>query len=69
METQVTRGSVERFFIDMKGLEEFTGMGKSWLWPRVVAGEIPSVKLGTRRLFPVGGIRQWAEQQCAEQSA
>jgi predicted DNA-binding transcriptional regulator AlpA len=68
MDAVKVRDGVERYFLDMRGLEEFTCMHKSWLWPRVVSGEIPSVKLGARRLFPLEQVREWAERQCTEQA-
>jgi excisionase family DNA binding protein len=40
------------------------GVSKSFLYPRVMSGEIPSFKCGTRRLVPVEGLRRWIEQQC-----
>ena len=40
---------------------EATGIQRSLLYDLVRRGQIPTRKLGRRRLFPVEGLRRWAE--------
>jgi excisionase family DNA binding protein len=45
------------------------GVSKSFLYPRVMSGEVPSYKCGSRRLVPVEGLRRWIERQAVEGTA
>lgn len=43
-----------------------TGIGRSFLYERLAAGEIRSVKAGRRRLVDVVSLEQWAKSLPAE---
>lgn len=41
------------------------GVSRAAIYPLVMAGQIPSLKLGSRRLVLVSGLREWAEREAA----
>lgn len=41
----------------------YVGLGRTKFGELVRSGQIPSVKIGTRRLFVVSALDRWLEQQ------
>lgn len=56
-------------FISVPTAARLLGIGRSTLWRRVWAGEVPSTKLGTSRRLPVAYIRDLVEQAQSERRA
>jgi Helix-turn-helix domain len=56
-------------FIRCAAAQEFTGLGRSKLLDLAYRGDIPSVKCGRCRLFPVAGLRAWADKLMQSQEA
>ena len=38
------------------------GISRAALYPLVLSGEVPSFKVGARRLIPTKGLREWVER-------
>lgn len=57
MHDSVTR--LEPLAVDIPKACRLTGLGRSKLYELLSAGEIPSVKVGKRRVVPVASLRQW----------
>ena len=41
------------------------GLGRDVTYRLVMSGEVPSFKVGARRLIPVAGLREYVERQTA----
>ena len=54
---------MERRFYTIKDLSEILGVSYFWLKKRVKTGEIPSYKIGGKRLFKKAEIEQWIESR------
>jgi len=54
---------MERRFYTIKDLSEILGVSDFWLKKRVKTGEIPSYKIGGKRLFKKAEVEQWIEAQ------
>lgn len=50
----------ERIAVDVETAAEMIGVSRACLYPLVMAGDIPSFKIGRRRLVSVAGLREWA---------
>jgi len=50
---------LEPLAVDIAEACRLTGLGRSKLYQLMSAGEIPSVKIGKRRVVPVDSLRQW----------
>jgi len=50
---------LEPLAVDIPEACRLTGLGRSKLYELLSAGEIPSVKVGKRRVVPVASLRQW----------
>lgn len=57
----------ERIAVDVETAAEMLGISRAALYPLVMAGDVPSFKVGRRRLVPVGRLREWAA--CRTESA
>lgn len=57
MRDSITR--LEPLAVDIPEACRLTGLGRSKLYELLSAGEIPSVKVGKRRVVPVASLRQW----------
>ncbi len=44
------------------------GVGRSTVFRLIADGELPSVRIGRRRLVPVDGVRDYAARLAAEQT-
>lgn len=53
----------ERIAVDVETAADMLGISRAALYPLVMAGEIPSFKVGRRRLVPVDRLRAWADRQ------
>jgi excisionase family DNA binding protein len=58
-----------KLFYTVDEATEVTGIRRTLLNALVRRGEIPSRKLGRRRLFPVSALEQWAESRDAADDA
>jgi excisionase family DNA binding protein len=50
---------LEPLAVDIPEACRLTGLGRSKLYELLSAGDIPSVKIGKRRVVPVASLRQW----------
>lgn len=44
-------------------------IGRSTLYELIASGDVPAVKIGSRRLLPVAGLRAYVARLAAEQPA
>ena len=49
----------ERLLLSLKEAQSMTGLGRSTVLKMAHSGQIPSVKIGRRRLFPADKLRIW----------
>ena len=57
----------DRLAVCIEDAAELVGLGRDTLYRLLlVTGEIPSFKVGGRRLVPVAGLREWVERQTGE---
>ena len=54
--------------VDLKTAAELLGISRKNLWSRARSGEIPSLKVGARRLFSRVALTDWIAAQIAAQS-
>ena len=54
---------VERLSYSVPEAARVLGVGTALLWRLVKRGEIPSVKLGSRRIIPVDQLRTWLSER------
>ena len=47
---------------DIKEVERFTGLPRSWLYAKAAAGEIPHLKLGKYLRFRLSEVEAWLAQ-------
>lgn len=52
-----------RIAVDVDTAAEMLGISRGALYPLVMAGDVPSFKIGRRRLVPVEALRSWAAGQ------
>jgi excisionase family DNA binding protein len=57
---------MERRFYTSKEIAEILGVSEIWVWRRVRSKELPSYKIGGRRLFKIEEIERWIESQKEE---
>ncbi len=60
---------MDRQFYTSKELSELLGVSGLWISRRVKAGEIPSYKIGGKRLFKREEIEQWIDSQRDKEKA
>jgi excisionase family DNA binding protein len=51
----------ERIALNVEEAARVLGLSRAALYPRVMSGEVPSFKVGTRRLVLVSALRAWAD--------
>jgi excisionase family DNA binding protein len=56
----------EELFVPIEGATRMLGIKRSKCLQLAYQGEIPSVKIGRSRLFPVAELRAWAAEQVRE---
>lgn len=52
-----------RIAVDVETAAEMLGVSRGALYPLVMAGDVPSFKIGRRRLVLVEALRSWAVSQ------
>ncbi len=55
-------------FLTVEGAAERLSMGRSWVYERVLLGDLPSVKLGRARRIPTAAVEAFAARIIAEQA-
>lgn len=53
----------DRIAVDVETAAEMLGISRGALYPLVMSGDVPSFKIGRRRLVPIAGLREWAATQ------
>lgn len=53
----------DRIAVDVETAAEMLGISRGALYPLVMSGDVPSFKVGRRRLVPIDGLRAWAATQ------
>lgn len=53
----------ERIAVDVETAAQMLGISRAALYPLVMSGDVPSFKVGRRRLVPVEPLRHWAAGQ------
>ena len=48
-----------KFLLDLKETIEATSLGRSTILQLAYSGELPSITVGRKRMFPVIGINKW----------
>lgn len=61
--------AIEPLLISVADIPALTGLGLSTAKAHVASGDIPSIKLGRRRLVPLAGLRSWMERHLAADDA
>ncbi len=56
----------EKLAVSVNRAAELIGLGRDVTYRLVMSGEVPSFKVGARRLVPVAGLRKYVEQRTAE---
>ena len=64
----MTTESLRPALVDVATAARFLGVGRTLLLELAYAGEIRSVKVGSRRLFPVAELERWVAARLAEQA-
>ena len=57
---------MEKLAVSVKDGAQLIGLGRDMLYQLVLSGDIPSFKVGTRRLISVAALREYVEQRTAE---
>lgn len=60
---------MDRQFYTSKELSELLGVSGLWISRRVKTGDIPSYKVGGKRLFKIDEIEQWLKSQRDKEKA
>jgi excisionase family DNA binding protein len=53
--------------LTVEGAARRLGMSRGALYPRVMSGEIPSIKIGKSRRIPIAQLEAWVALQVREQ--
>ena len=56
----------ERLAVSVNEAAELIGLGRDVTYRLVMSGEVPSFKVGTRRLVPIAGLREYVARRMAE---
>jgi excisionase family DNA binding protein len=59
---------MEKMLVDTAQACEVLGLGRSTVLALAYSGQLPSVTVGRRRLFPLEGLRVWARRLQVEQT-
>lgn len=55
----------ERLAVSVNRAAEIIGLGRDVTYRLVMSGEVPSFKVGARRLVPVAGLREFVKRRTA----
>lgn len=58
--------SNEALLLDVKEAAERLSIGRAMAWEMVASGELPTVRIGRRRLVPAEALRRYVESLEAE---
>jgi excisionase family DNA binding protein len=53
--------------LTVEGAARRLGMSRGAIYPRVISGEIPSIKIGKSRRIPIAQLDAWVDLQVREQ--
>lgn len=56
----------EKLAVSVNRAAELIGLGRDVTYRLVMSGDVPSFKVGARRLVPVAGLREYVERRAAE---
>ena len=56
----------ERLAVSVSDAAKMLGLGRDVTYRLILAGEVPSFKVGARRIVPVAGLREYVERRTAE---
>lgn len=61
--------AADRLAVTVQEAADTVGLSRAALYPLIMRGEIPSFRVGKRRLVPMEALRRWMEEQIAAQTA
>lgn len=44
------------------------GISRATIYPMIMSGDLPSLRIGARRLIPLDALHAWVSKQLAEQA-
>ena len=53
----------EQLVYDLRDLMRLLKVGKTTIQEKTYSGELPSIKIGSRRVWPVDGVKRWLAAQ------
>lgn len=56
----------ERLAVSPAEAARLLGLSRAMVYPLLMAGALPSVKVGARRLVPMRALQAWLDRQVAE---
>jgi len=60
----------EPITVDVATAAKLVGLSRAAFYPLVMSGDVPSFKVGRRRLVPIAGLERWvARSSCQEGEA
>jgi excisionase family DNA binding protein len=57
----------DRIAVDVETAAEMLGISRGALYPLVMSGDVPSFKIGRRRLVLLESLREWAATQAHDE--
>ena len=67
--TKQKNSTPERISVSVEEAAEMVGLGRSTLYVALTSGELPSMKIGKRRLIRVDALKAWVAAQEAASAA
>ena len=58
---------MQRMLLSEVEAREFLGIGRTFLWRLLASGDITSIKLGRRRLFPRAELEKFIAEETSRQ--
>jgi len=62
-------GPASKLLVSPQEAAEMLSVDRSTLYPLLMSGEIPSIKIGRSRRIPVSALEQWIENELNQQLA
>ena len=59
----------EKLAVSVNEAAELIGLKRDLTYRLIMSGDIPSYTVGTRRIIPVAGLREYVERRTAEAGA
>jgi len=69
MEVGFEVGSMLPFAVSVEVAASLVGMSRAAFYPLVMSRDVPSFKVGRRRLVLVAGLKEWVEHRAYESEA